>query len=67
MPRHDDIIAPQNFGQSDWDVAGDEFALVQSRINRGDTALRDRLLAIEKRERTIEQAAGEEWPDTDWR
>ena len=65
MPRHDDIIAPQNFGQADWEVAGDEFALVQSRINRGDTALHSRLLAIEKRERTIEQAAGEEWDRSD--
>lgn len=64
MPRHDDIIAPQNFGQADWDIAGDEFALVQSRINRGDNALRERLLAIEARQRTAEQAAREEWDST---
>ena len=67
MPRHDDIIAPQNFGQADWEVAGDEFALVQSRINTGDTALHSRLLAVKRKERDLEQAAGEEWDPTDWR
>lgn len=61
MGRHEDISAPQNLGIADWDAAGDEFALVQSRINTGDIRLRERLLSLEARKRTLEQAAGEEW------